>query len=138
MRPNIPSTKKQNAMIGYQVSRLKLDQETKEEMIWMYSDGRTTHISELLFDEASKVITALLTGKASYVSPKAKMASKILSMAHELNWELPDGRIDMDRVDRWCVEYGYLSKILNKYTASELPHLVTAFENMYLKHLKQI
>lgn len=138
MRPNIPSTKKQNAMIGYQISKLKLDQEIKEEMIWMHSDGRTTHISELYFDEATKIITALLTGQVTYVSPKVKMTRKILSMAHELNWELADGRVDIDRVDNWCKSYGYLYKSLNLYTESELPALVTAFENMYLKHLKQI
>lgn len=134
----IPSTREQNRMIGYQISRLKLDKETKEEMIWLYTDGRTTKISELRHGEASNVIKALLSGQAKYETPKSKMIRKILSMAHEINWELPTGAIDMERVNRWVNKYGQQKKNINLYTEAELPALVTAFEKMYLKHLKQI
>lgn len=134
----IPSTSKQNSMIGYQINRLQLDVETKEEMIWLYSDGRTTKISELRFDEASNIIKALLSGQTKYETSKSKMIRKILSMAHEMNWEHPTGAIDMERVNRWVNKYGQHKKNINMYTEAELPALVTAFENMYLKHLKQI
>ncbi|WP_336834060.1 hypothetical protein [Sphingobacterium siyangense] len=132
----IPSTRSQNSMIGYQISRLKIDTETKEEMIWLYTDGRTTKISELRFDEASNVIKALLSGQAKYETPKSKMIRKMLSMAHEMNWEHSTGAIDMDRVNKWVNKYGQYKKNINLYTEAELPALVTAFEKMYLKHIK--
>lgn len=132
----IPSTKKQNAMIGYQISRLNLGKDTKEELIHLHTDGRTTRISELNFDEATKVIKALTTGTVQYESPSSKMRRKILSMAHEMNWELESGEIDMKRVNNWCINYGYLGKPLDQYSERELPQLVSAFENMYLKHIK--
>lgn len=134
----IPSTKKQNAMIGYLVSKLKLDSDTKEELIWLYSDGRTTRISELRLNEAKEIIVALQSGTTFVPTPAAKMRRKILSMAHEMNWEHTNGKVDMDRVNKWCVDYGYLSKHLDKYKEDELPVLVSAFEKMYLKHLKGI
>ncbi|WGQ12969.1 hypothetical protein [Sphingobacterium faecium] len=138
MMKQISSTKKQNAMIGYLVSRLKLDDDTKEEIIYSYTDGRTTSIRELQFEEAKEVIKALTSGHVQFQSPANKMRRKILSMAHEMSWELPSGKIDMQRVNNWCINYGYLAKRLDKYTDSELPALVSAFENMYLKHLKGI
>lgn len=134
----VPSTSKQNAMIGYQISRLGLDDETKEELIYMYTDGRSTRIRDLRFEEAKTVIQALTTGRAYVVTPAQKMRRKILSMAHEINWELPNGQIDMERVNNWCVSYGYLNKPLDEYTEAELPTLITAFQHMYLKHLKGI
>lgn len=134
----ISSTKKQNAMIGYQINRLKIDTETKEELIYLHTDGRTTRISELQFDEASKIIKALTSGNVEYHTPKEKMVRKILSMAHELNWEYANGQVNMKRVNEWCIKYGYLHKPLDQYTANELPQLVTSFEGMYFKHLKGV
>lgn len=138
MKTTISSTKKQNAMIGYLISRLKLSDETKEELIHTYTDGRTTSIRDLLFDEAKSIISALTSGEVSIQSPANKMRRKILSMAHEMDWELSTGQVDMKRINKWCVEYGYLHKELDQYTESELPQLINAFENMYLKHLKGI
>ncbi|WP_437918426.1 hypothetical protein [Sphingobacterium sp. LRF_L2] len=133
-----PSSAKQNAMIGYQINRLGLDTETKEELIYLYTDGRTTRIRDLHSNEASQVIQALTTGRAYVVTKSQKMRRKILSMAHEMGWKLDNGKIDMDSVNRWCIGYGYLSKPLDEYREHELPDLVTAFTKMYLKHLKGI
>lgn len=134
----IKSTSKQNAMIGYLVTRLKLDSETKEELIYTHTDGRTTSIRGLSKQEAAQVITSLSSGHNVEQSPAAKMRRKILSMAHELNWKLPGGRIDMQHVNDWCSTYGYLKKDLDRYTESELPTLVTQFEAAYLTHLKKV
>lgn len=65
---------------------------------------------------------------------------KILSMAHELGWSYlgRDNKMvaDIERINRWCNEYGYLRKPLNYYTPDELPRLVTQFQNMYVKTLR--
>jgi len=64
---------------------------------------------------------------------------KILSLCHELGWTYlsTGGRIvvDMHGLNRWCENYGYLHKPLNYYTPSELPKLVTQFEQMTAKEL---
>ncbi|WP_149913511.1 hypothetical protein [Sphingobacterium cavernae] len=132
----LESTSGQRQKIGYLISRLSLDTDTKEELIYLHTDGRSTSIRDLKFEEADKVIRSLTSGEVKYHTPKEKMVRKILSMAHEMNWELQTGKVDMDRVNRWCVDYGYLHKEIDRYTESELPQLVSAFENMHLKHLK--
>lgn len=124
-------------MIGYLINRLKLDKDTKEELIYMHSDGRTTHISELSKQEAIQVIKSLTSGANIPETPASKMRRKILSMAHELHWETRNGKVDLSRVNGWCVQYGG-GKSLDAYTVTELPTLVSQFESMYLKHLKGI
>ncbi|QNK63963.1 hypothetical protein H7F33_05580 [Pedobacter sp. PAMC26386] len=133
-----PSTKKQNAMIGYLIGRMRIDEETKEELIYTYSEGRTLRISELYINEAVQVIKMLTGGMNMPETPANKMRRKILSMAHELRWEQPNGKINIERVNNWCIQYGYGNKALDQYSTSELPHLVTQFENMYRKHLNEI
>ncbi|TZF81802.1 hypothetical protein FW774_17245 [Pedobacter sp. BS3] len=137
----IHSTKKQNAMIGYLLNRLKVDSETKEELIYTYSDGRTTHISQLTGTEAAAVIQMLVNGAKLPETAASRMRRKILSLAHELGWKTTEKnaagkyKVDIKRVNNWCKQYGYLHKPLDEYTADELPRLVTQFENMYRKHL---
>ena len=77
------------------------------------------------------------------------MRGKILSRAHELGWHKKDAKgnvvrdratqkakIDFDRVNEWCVKYGYLSKKLDKYTYAELPKLLWQFQQYYKQYLK--
>lgn len=132
------STKRQNAMIGFTISRLKIDQDTKEELVYTHTDGRTTSIKDLYKHEAIAIIQSLTSGVTTPKSPAAKMRRKILSMAHELGWKLSDGRINMDKVNKWCCTYGYLKKNLDLYLESELPPLVTQFEGAYVHHLKNV
>lgn len=134
----IESTSKQRSMIGFLINKLKIDPETKEEIIWQFSSGRGVSIKDLQFNEASAVIKALITGQVELKDPAEQMRRKLLSMAHEVGWELPNGKVDMERVNNWCVQFGFLHKKLNDYNANELPRLITAFEAMYVKHLKGV
>ena len=132
------STPSQNAMIGYQISRLALDTDTKEDLIYTHTDGRSTRIRDLYFHEADAVIKMLTSGTHEAQSPAAKMRRKIISMAHELSWKLPSGKISMDSINSWCRTYGYLKKPLDEYTERELPALVTQFETAYVTYLKKV
>lgn len=104
---------------------------------YQFSGGRTESSRELGDNEMLAAIKEL---EASLLElDKANtMRRKIISMAHELAWKTPTGKIDMKRVDAWCVKYGYLDKALNKYTLAELPKLVTAFEIFYNKFIKAL
>ncbi len=138
-------TTKQLIKIKTLMSRKKL-LDYSEDMALSYSEGRTTHISELHYREALGLILYLedppeTSPKGSELhTSKAKMQRKILSMAHEMGWKTPasGGKIDMSRVNNWCEQYGHRHKPLNLYTAAELPQLVTQFEQMYKKRLEAL
>nr|WP_067054106.1 hypothetical protein [Mucilaginibacter sp. L294] len=132
------STPAQNSTIGYLISRLRLDPDTKEELIYTHTDGRTTSIRALYKHEAIKVIQSLTSGESAPQSPANKMRRKVLSMAHELGWKIPDGKIDMERINAWCNKYGHVKRNLDKYTENELPELVTQFERAYFTHIKNV
>lgn len=62
-----------------------------------------------------------------------KMRRRILSMAHEMGWQIQGGKIDMQRVNGWCERYGGFKKVLNKHTYLELVKLTSGFETMLSK-----
>ncbi len=136
-------TKPQIIKIKTVLRKLGLDSEM---MALTFSDERTERISLLTFKEASAMIKKLAEANNENVGGLAKivMPRKIISMAHELGWQLPNlenpakPKADMKRINGWCVNYGFLHKKLNDYTKDELVPLVTQFENMYLKELKKV
>ena len=115
------------------IKKLGID---RADVAHQFSQGRTASVMALTDDELARAVQVLQPQ-----SPKAKgdrMRKKIISMAHELGWRNAEGRADMARINRWCEQYGYLHKPLNAYQLHELPHLVTCFEEMYLKHLRKL
>ena len=126
------ATKKQLGFIHMLLNQLGMaDSDTKAGFAHTYSNGRTTHTSELEQDEVKALIDFLKRETNLPESSKSKMTRKILSMAHEMRWELPSGKVDMKRVDDWCVKYGYKHKPLDEHTEGELSLIVTQFERMY-------
>jgi hypothetical protein len=115
--------------------------EHKAEIIHEYSQGRCTSSRSLSFNEAKALIAHLNT--YSPPTPKGgvrqhKSKLKILSMAHELGWELPGGKIDMVRLNEWCIKYGHQHCPLDKYQDDDLPMLVTQFEKMYSQYINKL
>lgn len=105
---------------------------------YQFSGGRTESSRELDDNEMLAAIKELEANNLLELDKANIMRRKIISMAHELAWKTAGGKIDMKRIDAWCVKYGYLSKALNKYTLTELPKLVTAFEIFYNKFIKAL
>jgi hypothetical protein len=105
----------------------------KDEAVHHFTGGRTTHLSEMTKVEFMKMVGAL-KGE----SPRERMTRKVLSMAHEMGWELHDGRVDMTRVNAWCRKYTKQKKDLDKVSEKDLPALVTVFEKVYVSFLKGI
>lgn len=118
-----------HALLGEQGLR-----DEKANIVQAFTGGRTTHSSEMSSSEAAALIGHLKS--LNPVNNRAdKMRNKILSMAHEMQWE-KDGRIDMDHLNNWCLAKSYLKKKLDEYEYAELPKLVTQFEQVYKSHLK--
>lgn len=114
----------------------------KTNIVRGFSDGRTAHISELDEDEANRLIgflryTARDAARTPAQSSADRMKRKIISMAHELGWRQPEGKINMKSVNGWCMKYGYLHKCLDDYSHAELPRLVQQFERMYTIVMKR-
>ena len=125
----------------------------KEDIVSEASKGRTTSVGKLLFAEADSLIKALkkdepMKKEVNKADPCHKMRGKILSHAHELGWHKKDKngitirdpgtqkpKIDFDRVNEWCIKFGYLHKKLDRYTYEELPTLVSQFQKVYKNYL---
>jgi hypothetical protein len=133
-----PATAKQVGMIKGLMAQLGLLEDSKGYAM-QYSNNRTEHIGELTTAEANLLIKNLMpAGKQKPNEHIAKaeacntMRRKIISMAREMGWHQrnADGRLvaNMERVEQWCKDYGYLNKGLNAYTFEELPKLVTQME----------
>lgn len=107
--------------------------DTREEIAWEVSGGRTSKISELDYTETNILIKRLQGGSA-----RERMVGKMLSMCHEMGWEVEGGKVDMTRLNAWCKKYSPEHKELDKIKDSDLPAVVTVFEKVYLSFIKGI
>jgi len=69
---------------------------------------------------------------------RGRMVRKMLSMAHEMLWETPEGKADMERINAWCEKYTEQHKKLDDLKTDELPAVVTTFTKVYKSFLKGI
>jgi hypothetical protein len=137
--------KQQNARLHSLITKLGIDAEGKEELVYQFTAERETSSAKMEVRECQALINHLeiMAGQstARIVNTKGRamgqtydlmdrMKKKILSICHELGWELPSGKIDWHRLNAYLLKYGYLHKGLNEYKYEELPTLVTQFENL--------
>jgi hypothetical protein len=113
--------------------------EQKAALINSYTAGRSESSKDLTDGEAAQLICFLATKANEHGEAANKMRRKILSMAHEMHWHLPDTqKVDIECVNDWCIAYGFGKKLLNKYTYNELPKLVTQFTQVYKSYISKI
>lgn len=108
----------------------------KSNLVYGFTDGRTESSREMLATEAEQLIQYLKLQDNSAESANV-MRRKIISMCHRIKWQ-KDGKADMQRLNTWCIESGYLKKPLNDYTQKELPKLVSQFTQVYKSYLKSV
>lgn len=104
----------------------------KEDIVMEFTDGRTTHLRDMNYNEINDLINALKGGRTS----RDVQINKILSMAHEMKWETADGRVDMSRLNAWCRKYTHQHKSLDQIPDNDLPQVVTIFQKVYMSFLK--
>lgn len=131
------STYSQIACIHTLLSKQGL-KDDKRSIISSFTAGRTDSVKEMKNDEA-----AALIGHLKSMDPEEKsadkMRNKIISMAHEMGWRLPDTtKIDMKHVNGWMRSKSYLKKDLDAYRYNELPKLVSQFEEVYKSYLNKV
>jgi len=111
--------------------------EVKQELVYSFSNQRTSSSRELEITEATALIR-YLKGLDPAEAACEKMRRKIIAKAHNLRWEVSAGTIDMARLNAWCVKFGGFGKVLNKHSYEELVNLVTAFDKMYKYYISKI
>lgn len=109
-------------------------------MCRQYSGNRTGSLKELHPIEYTELLAALrsqnLTKSDNYQKPEVsesvkKMRSKVLYLAAAvLDIKDEKGDIIWPRFNAFMLSRSYLKKALNKYTAEELPALVTQMDKM--------
>ena len=66
--------------------------------------------------------------------PCDKMRKKIISICYQLGWIYngndDDKKMNMAKIDAFLKSRGYIKKPLNQYTKSELPKLVSQFQQI--------
>jgi hypothetical protein len=129
-------TPKQNARLHQLLTKLNIDAELKQEMVYTFTDGRTKSSKELEYREATNLIKHLERSadqvKVPYNAPDKtadRMRKKFLSVCHNLGWVTSSG-LDWKHINDWLLKYGYLHKSLNNYTTAELPGLITQIEKL--------
>ncbi|GGG33273.1 phage protein GemA/Gp16 family protein [Hymenobacter glacieicola] len=118
--------------------------DVKKELVASFSGKGSESSKDLHYTEADSLIKylerqssgALPTPEEEEASDK--MRRKILSLAHEMQWELDNGKVDMARVNAWCQSKGFGKKVLNDYNHDQLTKLVSQFKIVHKKHLQEL
>lgn len=123
------------------------DTEFRQELVWQFSNERTTSSRDLTHTECADLIRHLerQVGKRRSVAKFTRSADhaagdrqrkRILSMFHEMVWKTPEGELDWDRINRWMRKYSYLHKELDAYAYKELPKLVTQVNGLLTSYYR--
>lgn len=107
----------------------------ENEYALQFSNGRTDVLENLTHSETQAIIAEFSERSPS---PADKMKGKILSMMHEMRWELPNGKVDIPRLNAWLIKHTPYHKQFDRLKEAELPIVVSLFEKMYKSFLKAV
>ncbi|MEO8589438.1 MAG: hypothetical protein ABI432_08730 [Flavobacteriales bacterium] len=126
---NDPRTNQQNARMHVLLGKLDIDSDQRHELVYQFTQGRTNSSREMLAHECNSLIHTLEQQLDDTEGDKLyRMRRKVFSLAHELGWELINGKVDRERLDFWCSKYGKFHKALMEHTVPELRSLITQLE----------
>ncbi len=136
-------TSAQLARLHILYKQLGIDTDAKKAMLMEYTEGRTDSSAGLRQKEADALILSLAADAAA-ADPCDKMRKKIISRAHRLGWVLNPAayegkqKVDMNRLNAWCVKYGHLHKELSDYGYNDLVKLNSQMDMAYASYLKSV
>jgi len=123
------------------LSQIKMagDKDYKRDLVQEYTNGRETSTTKLSVSEAGRLIQDLRqTVQSATDIKKLKKRRLIIHYAHMKGWESNDRKVDMERVNGWCVKYGQYHKLLNAHNLTELSHLIVQMEKAYKDFLRSV
>lgn len=130
-------TPQQNKIIHSLLNQLGLMPQ-KANLVLSFTNQRTESSKEMHPIEALEFIKWLTNETKNEAEKANQMRRKILAKAHRIKWEFPNGKVDVKRVNDWCITKSYLKKPFNQYTFKELPQLVSQFEIVYQYYLNNV
>lgn len=111
----------------------------KDNLVLGFTGGRSSSRADLTDAEALQMIAWLKLQNKNVDERANKMRRKIISYAHRMRWYIEFTQtVDMQRLNGWCIKYGYLHKPLKAYTYKELPALVTQFKAAFMSVLSKL
>lgn len=133
------ATRKQTQFLYFLFVQKGLDESERHAFVLDFTKGRVKSLKELTVREARTMISSIANNDTSVNDNSLQaMRNKLFGMAHEMRWQTAEKKIDIERVDAWCVTYGYGHKKLKDYTYNELPKLITQFRAVYEDYLKNL
>lgn len=120
-------TKEQNKQLHAILLKLKIDLDTKEDLVAIYTHERTKRSSEMYTHECNQLICDLQKD----ITPSQeelildKKRKRIISHLAQAGYTLPTGKPDMHAITTW-VEKQKFKKKFNAHTAKELSVLIYA------------
>lgn len=123
--------------------------EHRRDIVYQFTNGRTDNSAEMTTAEISKMIKYVQSHAergnldSSDFIKGDRMRKRILSLSHQYGWTEYDPEkqkmvVDFERLDNWMLKYSYLKKKLNQYKYSELPKLVSQFQEFVHKYINQV
>lgn len=138
-------TPQQNKQLHTLFALLKIDEDTKIDLVSTFSAGRTETSKELYVSEAAELIKWLNEQQTVRDTPENKMRRSILACCHTMRWYeraggalvILDGKpqLDMERVNTYCETHTAAHKPLNEQSATELQATVYQFQQMAKNYL---
>lgn len=120
-------TKEQNKKLHALLCKLKINLDTKEDLVAVYTSERTKRSSEMYTYECDQLIYDLQKG----ITPSQEellldqKRKRVISHLAQAGYTLPTGKPDMYAITTW-VEKQKFKKKFNAHTASELSVLIHA------------
>lgn len=131
-----------------QLEKLGLKEE-KENIVFSFTSGRTSHLSAMEPEEMISLLDKLQgnQGNNDYLvygkfDKSKKQHMYILSMCMQLGWSVYNRNVgrnvaDLVRLGRFIMHFGAIKKPLSEQSKEELQKTVYQFEEMVRKHFRK-
>lgn len=115
--------------------------EQKQQLVFQFTDERTTHVHEMNIGEARELLRALGNDNDPEAAEKrVKMIRTIYSLAYQMNMTCVkngETKVDTKRLDELVTKLSPQKKGLQAHTAKELTTLVTIVKKYYRERLQK-
>jgi len=109
-------------------------QEYKETLVAAYSSKQSASVKDLSDAELQSLVDFLSVGstKTPILRDESsdRMRKKVIAICASTFGMVKNGKSDMERINAFIIEKGYLKKSLNDYEQSELPTLISQMEKI--------
>lgn len=126
---------KQNSIFHMLITELGIDAEAKAEMVYDYTDGRTSSSSEMSEHEMQILINFLKVQKHTDTNIADRKRKRVISQMIQAGY-VNNGKADMKAIESWGLKV--FKKPFNSLSIKELSKVITAAENVKKHYLSKL